>query len=100
MPKYMTRKVTKFAFVMPVYDYDITPHKGGVQDVMIPCEDRHMVGYNVYGWNYKKQSWKGIGIGDYYDEAKEIADKYDKKMVKKLGVYCDDMGDKKSYDER
>ena len=100
MPKYMTRKVTKFAFVMPVYDYDITPHKGGVQDVMIPCEDRHMVGYNVYGWNYKNQSWKGIGIGDYYDEAKEIADTYDKKMVKKLGVYCDDMGNKKSYDER
>mgnify|MGYP003648808881 CR=1 FL=1 len=39
-----------------------------------------------------------IGIGDYYEEAKEIADKYDKKMVKKLQLYCDDMGDKKGYE--
>ena len=98
MPRYTTRKVTKFAFVMPVFDNDIEETKDNYYDLMIPCEDRHMVGYNVYGWNYDKQSWEGIGIGDYYDEAKEIADTYDKKMVKKLGIYCDDMGDKKSYD--
>ena len=95
MPKYITRKVTKFAFVMPVFDYDMSTER---HDLMIPCEDKHMVGYNVYGWNYNEQTWKGIGIGDYYDEAKSIADEYDKKMVKKLGVYCDDMGDSKSYD--
>ena len=98
MPKYITRKVTKFAFVMPVYDYDIVTNDTACRDLMIPCEDRHMVLYHVYGWNYKNQTWKGIGIGDYYDEAKIIADQYDKKMVKKLGVYCDDMGDRKSYD--
>ena len=98
MPRYTTRKVTKFSFVMPVFDNDIEETKDNYYDLMIPCEDRHMVGYNVYGWNYDKQSWEGIGIGDYYDEAKEIADTYDKKMVKKLGIYCDDMGDKKSYD--
>ena len=98
MPRYITRKVTKFAFIMPAYDYDTAVDDTNWYDLMIPCEDRHMVGYNVYGWNYNKQSWKGIGISDYYDEAKEIADTYDKKMVKKLGLYCDDMGDKNSYD--
>lgn len=102
MPKYITRKVTKFSFVMPVFDNDIRDIDDGYYrwpyDLMIPCEDRHMVGYNVYGWNYNKQAWKSIGIGSYYKEAKEIADKYDKKMVKRLGIYCDDMGNKKGYE--
>ncbi len=105
MPRYITRKVTKFSFVMPVYDNDVYLANservpgGEWRELMIPCEDRHSVGYNVYGWDYKKQVWHIIDIGDYYDEAKEIADKYDKKMVKELGIYCDDMGDKKSYDD-
>ena len=99
MPRYITRKVTKFSFVMPVYDNDAVITKDGWRDIMIPCEDVHSVGYNVYGWDYTKQAWKNIGIGDYYDEAKEIADKYDKKIVKKLEVYCDDMGDKEGYDD-
>ena len=86
MPRYITRKVTKFAFVMPVYDYNITLHEDGAHDVMIPCEDRHMVGYNVYGWQCISQRWNIIDIASYYEEAKEIADEYDKKMVKKLGV--------------
>ena len=101
MPRYITRKVTKFSFVMPVYDNDVylANSNGEWRELMIPCEDRHNVGYSVYGWDYKKQVWNIIDIGDYYDEAKEIADKYDKKMVKELGIYCDDMGDKKSYDD-
>lgn len=89
MPRYITQKVTKFSFVMPVFDNDY--------DLMIPCEDRHMVAYNVYGWQYRKQTWKLIGVGEYYQEAKEIAEKYDKKMVKSLGIYCEDMGNKREY---
>jgi hypothetical protein len=93
---------------MPVYDNDVYltnivpdtgPPSGEWRELMIPCEDRHSVGYNVYGWDYKKQVWHIIDTGGYYDEAKEIADEYDKKMVKELGIYCDDMGDKKSYDD-
>ena len=98
MPRYITRKVTKFSFVMPVFDNDVSSDEDDWYDLMIPCEDRHMVLYNVYGWNYYKQAWKGIGTGAYYEEAKEIADKYDKEMVKRLGIYCDDMGDKKAYE--
>lgn len=98
MPRYITRKVTKFAFVMPVYDHDTAVDDNDWYDLMIPCEDRHMVLYHVYGWNYNEQTWDSIGIEDYYDEAKDIADSYDKKMVKLLGVFCDDMGDSKSYD--
>jgi hypothetical protein len=89
MPRYITQKVTKFSFVMPVFDND--------HDLMIPCEDRHMVAYNVYGWQYRKQTWKLIGVGEYYQEAKEIAEKYDKKMVNSLGIYCEDMGNKREY---
>jgi len=77
-----TCKVTKYAFVMPVYDYDIVdnPSTGYFTDLWIPCEDKHMVSYNVYGWVYEEQSWECIGSEDYYQGAKEIADKYNKKM--------------------
>jgi hypothetical protein len=103
MPRYITQKVTKFSFVMPVFDNDTVDKeiyyevRGCYRDLMIPCEDRHMVAYNVYGWQYVKQTWKLIGVGEYYQEAKEIAEKYDKKMVKRLGIYCEDMGNKREY---
>ena len=97
MPRYITQKVTKFSFVMPVYDNDQHVTSTRCHDLMIPCEGRHMVAYNVYGWQYRKQTWKLIGVGEYYQEAKEIAEKYDKKMVKSLGIYCEDMGNKREY---
>lgn len=99
MPKYITRKVTKFSFVMPVFDNDMRDTKEGYYELMIPCEDRHMVEYHVFGWQYISQQWAKIDYAGYYEEAKEIADKYDKKMVKRLGIYCDDMGDKKGYED-
>lgn len=71
--------VTRFAFVMPIYDYS------HVEDES-PCDLANSVGVNVYVWNHPDQCWEVRQGFDNLALAKELARSEHIRICKELGV--------------
>ncbi|UYO47834.1 hypothetical protein KQX64_17905 [Rhodopseudomonas palustris] len=80
------------AFVMPIHDYAFDDRRDDFLYIPSEAGNADNLGWQVWGWNLRRQTWVLVGTYEDLDEAERDARNWHERVMAKVGAnpYCPD----------